>query len=312
MSGGEAPLRLGIAGCGRIVERGYLPAVAGLPGVEVVAVADPDSGRRADAADAAGAVPFADVGEMLDRGGAEALVVAAPAAIHEEIVRAASEAGLPSLIEKPPAPDLSGATAMAGLAPAPSIGFNRRFLQGAELAPLIPDEGWLELKLELCFRRRDWGAHSCEDEALLDAGIHMIDLASFLAGSQPIAVRDAATGTETAELELELGRGRARIRCATDRAYAERVEVRDRGGGMLARSRTDRLRAGARRLRGDGDPLVASLRRQLECFADRVGGREPGSLADAPAAVAAMSVVEACRRSAELGGAEVTVAGSPV
>ncbi len=308
---GGASLRLGIAGCGRIVERGYLPAIRGLPGVAVTAVADPDRGRAGQVARAGGgAVVFADAGELIAADGLDAMLVAVPARDHVAVARLAAEAGLPCLVEKPPAPDLAGAAELAALAPAPLIGFNRRFLQGAELAPSIPAQGWLELELELRFRRAGWGAHLSRDEALLDAGTHLIDLAAFLTGAAPIAVRGAVVESERAELELELGRGRARIRCATDRPYAERVEVRDRSGRLIAGSRLGRLSAARGRLRGGEDPLALSLRRQLQRFAAVVAGEGQGELADADAGVAAMSVVEATHRSAELGGAEVTVAAS--
>jgi myo-inositol 2-dehydrogenase / D-chiro-inositol 1-dehydrogenase len=304
----EAPLRLGIAGCGRIVERGYLPAVRGIPGIELAALADPDLERAKRSAKATEAVAFADATELIAAARVDALVVATPADLHEEIARLASRAGLPSLIEKPPAPNLAGAVALAALDPAPAIGFNRRFMQGRELLPLVPTDGWLELELGMRFRRAGWGAHLSRDEALIDAGTHLIDLACFLTGSSPIAVRNATVEAERAGLELELGRARARIHCATDRAYAEHVEVRDRSGRLVATSRTGGLRAAAGRLRGGEDPLVGSLRRQLTRFAAKARGGDAGSLADASAGVAAMAVVEAARRSAELSGAEVTVA----
>jgi predicted dehydrogenase len=39
------PLRLGLAGCGRLAERGYLPALALRDDVELVAVVDVDPAR---------------------------------------------------------------------------------------------------------------------------------------------------------------------------------------------------------------------------------------------------------------------------
>lgn len=302
------PLRLGIAGCGRVAARGYAPAASGLAGVEIAAVADPDRGRaEAVAARAGGAAAFATAEELLAAGGVDALAVCAPAERHAEIAALAAGAGLPSLVEKPPAPDLEGARRVAALRPAPAIGFNRRFLQGEALRPAVPPRDWLELELELRFRRRGWGAHEARDDALLDAGAHLVDLAAFLAGSAPIAVRRAEISEERAELELELGRGRARISCATDRRYAERVEVRDGAGESLAAHRLGPLRARAASLRGSPPPLVLSLRRQLDSFARLLAGGDPGPLAGGEEGVAAMAAVEAARRSAELGGAEVTV-----
>lgn len=304
----SGPLRLGIAGCGRIAERGYLPAARDLAGVRIVAVADPAAERAAHAVAGSEIVAFSGAEEMIASGGVDALVVAVPAERHLEVASSAAAAGLRSLVEKPPAADLAGALALAALEPAPALAFNRRFLQGAELGSSIPAEGWLELELELRFQRLGWAAHASDDEALLDAGIHLIDLAAHLTGSAPIAVRSAALGPQRARLELELGRGRARIACATDRAYAERVEVRDRAGRTLASATTDRLRGRIARLRGGEDPFVASIRRQLAAFA-AAGRGEPGrGLADAAAGVAAMATVDAARRSAELGGSEVIVA----
>jgi predicted dehydrogenase len=301
-------VRLGLVGCGRIAERGYVPAVERLEDVEVVAVADTDRIRAGWlAARLGGPAIFASADGMVAAGRLDAVVIATPADRHLSAATLAADAGLPCLVEKPPATDLAGALELAALEPTPAIGFNRRFLQGVELAPSIPAEGWLELDLELRFRRGAWGAHESRDEALLDAGIHLIDLAAFLAGTAPIAVRHAVIRPERASLELELGRGRARIGCATDRGYAERVEVTDRGGRTIAASRTGALRARLGRLRGGEDPLVASLRRQLACFTAAVRGGDFGELAGADAAVAAMSVVEAARCSAALGGAEVTV-----
>jgi predicted dehydrogenase len=299
----SAPVRLGLVGCGRIAERGYLPAARDLAGVEFVAAVDPDVER----ATAAGGSVFAGVGEMVGAGGIDGLIVATPAAHHVEAAELAARAGIPSLVEKPPAPDLAGAMRLAALDPAPSLAFNRRFLQGIELTPQVPAEGWLELDLELSFRRGGWGAHVSRDEALLDAGTHLIDLASFLTGSVPIAVREATLSPERASLELELGRARARVRCATDGRYAERVEVRDRGGRTIATSRIGAFGAKIARLRGAPDPLVLSLRRQLEAFAAAICGEDRGLLAGPGEGVAVMAAIEAARRSAELGGAEVTV-----
>ncbi|MFL5832426.1 MAG: Gfo/Idh/MocA family protein [Solirubrobacterales bacterium] len=306
-------MRIGIAGCGRIAERGYVPAALAAEGVTIAGFADPDADRRGrcrqlweqeSGSDTAG---FATAEELLRTDGIDLLVVATPAEHHLPLAEAAATAGLRSLVEKPPAADLAEAQRLASLDPAPLLAFNRRFLQGAELRDSIPAEGWLELDLELRFRRDAWGAHEARDEALLDAGIHLIDLACFLTGSAPIAVRNAEIEQERATLELELARGRARIRCATDRGHRELINVRDRSGKTLARSRWGGVKSRLSGLLGRPDPLVVSQRRQLEA----VGHSD--RLATAADGVAAMAVVEAARRSAALAGAEVTVspAGAP-
>lgn len=296
-------MRLGIVGCGRIAERGYVPAALATPEVTIAAFADPSPERldrcrelwRDGGGEAAG---HADLPSLLAAEPIDLLVVAAPLEHHLPLAEEAAATGVRCLVEKPPAPDLAGAQRLAALDPEPLLAFNRRFLQGAELRGSVPAEGWLELDLELRFRRDAWGAHEARDEALLDAGIHLIDLACHLSGSAPIAVRRARIEPERADLELELGRGRARLRCATDRRHREAVSIRDRAGKLLARSAWGGMRARLAGALGKPDLLVLSLQRQLEAV---------GSIATAQDGATAMAVVEAARRSAELEGAEVTV-----
>jgi predicted dehydrogenase len=323
-AGGQV-LRLGIAGCGRIVERGYLPAALVTPGVTIAAFADPNHerlelcrglwGRSGE--EAAG---FGDVASLLKVAPIDLLVVVAPAERHLALAEEAAAAGVRSLVEKPPAPNLAEARRLAELDPQPLLAFNRRFLQGTELRDAVPPEGWLELDLELRFRRDAWGAHEARDEALLDAGVHLIDLACHLSGATPIAVRRAQVEPERASLELELTRGRARINCATDRRHYETAEVRDRSGKLLAHSSWGGLRSRLAGALGKPGPLVLSLERQLKAIqATGVSLMEPPHLllqqgyprrplATARDGATTMAVVEAARRSADLGGAEVTVA----
>lgn len=305
-------MRLGIAGCGRIAERGYIPAALATESVTIAGFADPDSQRRRGCAElwargGGGEAPtFASVTELLADEPIDLLVIAAPAAHHLDIAADAAAAGVRSLVEKPPAPDLSEAQQLASLNPEPLVAFNRRFLQGHELRNSIPDEGWIQLDLELRFQRGAWGAHQAADEALLDAGLHLIDLACHLSGSTPIAVRKARIEHEEATLELELARGRASIACATDRSHREAVTVRDRAGKQIADWTWGGLASRFSSLIGRTDPLVLSLQRQLE--AAGAPGHPHRLLATALEAATTMAVVEAARDSAALDGAEVTVA----
>jgi predicted dehydrogenase len=314
-------MRLGIAGCGRIVERGYVPAALVAEGVTIAAFADPNRERlesclrlwREGGDEAQG---YANLGELLPAEPIDLLVVAAPLEHHVALAEEAAAAGVRSLVEKPPTPDLAGALRLAELEPEPILAFNRRFLQGAELRDSIPAEGWLELDLELRFKQSAWGAHEGRDEALLDAGIHLIDLACFLSDAAPIAVRGARISPQRASLELELSRGRARIECATDRGHREVVSVCDRSGKLLARSAWGGLRSRLGGLTGGSDPLVRSIQRQLEEAGVSLSEQQMGKLRQGPPrllatsrdGVNAMAVVEAARRSSELNGSEVTVA----
>jgi predicted dehydrogenase len=314
-------MRLGIAGCGRIAERGYVPAALSAEGVTISAFADPKPDRldeclqrwRHGGGEAEG---FSDLASLLAAEPIDLLVVAAPLDRHVALAEQAAAAGVRSLVEKPPAPDLAGAQRLAALDPEPVLAFNRRFLQSTELRDSISADGWIELDLELRFRQDAWGAHEVRDEALLDAGIHLVDLACHLSGATPIAVRGAQVTQRRAAFELELSRGRARIECAIDRSHREAVTIRDRSGRELASFAWGGWRSRLGGMAGKPDPLTLSIQRQLEeatgaPLTERRMGRlhqgEPSRLATARDGVVAMAVVEAARRSAEMAGAEVTV-----
>ncbi|MGY2053084.1 Gfo/Idh/MocA family protein [Methylobacterium sp. JK268] len=106
-------LRVGLVGAGFVTQY-HLRAWAALGDrARVVAIADPDAGRRGARATEFG-IPagFPDAAAMLDAGGIDAVDVAAPRAVHAGIVRLAAARGLPVLCQKPLAPTLPEAEAL--------------------------------------------------------------------------------------------------------------------------------------------------------------------------------------------------------
>ncbi len=295
------PLSLGLIGCGRLAELGYAPAAAGLADVELIAVADPEPRRRERIARlvARRAAPprvHGSAAELLAEGRVDAVVLASPPGEHVRQAELASRAGIPCLVEKPPALGHAGAERIAALDPPPWIGFNRRFQHGARLLGSIPAHGWLELELELRYRRAAWRAVAVDDDAVLDLGPHLVDLALMLSGSAAVRVRSAALAPRRAVIELEWERGRARIACATDRPHSERVVARDERGRVLARSVAGGPHAAlAGRLPGRVHPLVASLREQVAAFAAALAGGDPGVLATAADGARVMRLIDEAR-----------------
>ncbi|MGI9100489.1 MAG: Gfo/Idh/MocA family protein [Solirubrobacteraceae bacterium] len=303
------PVRLGLVGCGRLAELGYAPAARAAAGVEIVAVSDPDRDRRGLVAEKLGASAHARLSELLAATALHGIVVCAGAEHHEQVVTAVAEAGLTALVEKPPAPDAAGALRLMALTPAPWIGFNRRFDQGLELAGRVPLAGELELRMVLHYRRRSWRPVAGGDDALLDLGPHLVDLALHLTGALPLAVR-AHAARERAGIELATSRARVRIECATDRAHREVVEIRDAGGRRVARAeRGGRARGLAARMLPGIHPLVRSLTAQLEAYGRALRGEDPGPLATAGEGAAVMCVLDAARRSDAIGGETMAVEG---
>jgi len=305
------PLRLGLVGCGRLAELGYVPAAQAAPGVQFVAVADPDRTRRGVVAAKLGASGHARVGELLAAGPLDGLVVCTPAEQHEEVAAMAAQAGLTALVEKPPAPDAQGALQIAALRPAPWIAFNRRFDQGLKLRRSVPPGGDLTMKMVLHYRRDSWRPVARGDDALLDLAPHLIDLALHLTGSLPVAVRANAT-RERAGIVLATTRAEVQIECATNRPHHELVEIRGADGRLAGRAvSAGRARGALARLTG-AHPLVRSLRLQLEAYARALRGAEAGPLASAAEGAAVMRVLDAARRSDAVGGDTIAVEGVTV
>jgi predicted dehydrogenase len=212
---------------------------------------------------------------------------------HLASAGAVAEAGLPCLVEKPPAADRDGAEALAGLAPAPWIGFNRRFSHRAVVSRVCAVEGPLELDFELRYRRASWRPFESADDALLDVGVHLADLAIGMGGEADVVA--AQIDPRRFTLELRTARGPARLRGATDRPYLERTVAR--GEGFTASRRSGGLIDGlAARLSRREHPLIASIARQLEAFARAARGGAPGELATSADGVRAMAVIDAARR----------------
>jgi predicted dehydrogenase len=277
-------VRLGLIGCGRIGERGYVPAIRRARGVVLTAVADPVRERCTRLAPAVPA--FVSAAEVLEAGAADALVLATPAAMHLPDATLASAAGVPTLVEKPPAPTAREALELASLEPLPYLGFNRRFepvLQELRKAALAARS--VRLRLLLQRRRSSWPSYESADPVALDLGPHLVDLAFWLSGAEAERIT-GRVGQNRMSLQIELvgQRGSAEIDCALGRPYRELVEVH--GIGSFARGG---LRSA---FRASESPLVDSLARQLEAFARAVRGGAEADLATAHDGVRVMRALE--------------------
>jgi predicted dehydrogenase len=214
------------------------------------------------------------------------------------------------LVEKPPGIDVQEAKALQALEPAPWIAFNRRFEPSIiKLKHAVPKAQRFQVRLELHYRRTTWKPFDMHDDALLDLGPHLIDLARWLTGSEVRSARALSLKRQCAEFELELTRGRAVVACSTNHPYRERIEIVDVDGRLCASHRRGGIISGIiARLRPKGEnPLVSSLVGQLEAFGQAVRGASGGSLASAADGIAVMSAIEAVRLSGAERGAPVSV-----
>jgi predicted dehydrogenase len=117
-------LRIGIAGCGDVASRHYLPGIVTMADrARIVATADPRPGAAAQLAATVvdwspGTRPYEDLHEMLAAGGLDGVFDLTPAPSHGEVNRAILEAGLACYSEKPLAASLAEADALIDLAAA--------------------------------------------------------------------------------------------------------------------------------------------------------------------------------------------------
>jgi predicted dehydrogenase len=92
-------LRVGVIGVG-VMGSNHARVLAGLPGVELVAVADPDRQQARFVSEALGTAAVEDVGALLPLG-IDAVTIAAPTHLHHDIALACIKRGVHVLVEKP-------------------------------------------------------------------------------------------------------------------------------------------------------------------------------------------------------------------
>ena len=111
----QTPIRLGLIGCGGIVQQQHLPTLLALDTVRLAALADPADDNLANVGATTGVPPtqcYADYRDMLEQAALDAVLIATPHHLHAEQVIAAAEAGCAVISEKPMATSLEDASAV--------------------------------------------------------------------------------------------------------------------------------------------------------------------------------------------------------
>lgn len=111
----EAPLRVGVVGCGRIAQVAHLPAAAKAAGVELVVVCDASEHLANLVGSRYGVSAFTDLDALLATD-IDAVIVATPDRMHLEHGTAALQAGKHVLVEKPLASSSEEARGLGELA----------------------------------------------------------------------------------------------------------------------------------------------------------------------------------------------------
>src|SRR4029078_4130664 len=95
----ELPVSVGVVGVG-VMGSNHARVFAGLPGTELVGVADPDRKQAGFVDRTLGCVAVSDVNELLERD-VDAITIAAPTHLHRDIALACIGRGVHVLVEKP-------------------------------------------------------------------------------------------------------------------------------------------------------------------------------------------------------------------
>lgn len=316
-------LRLGIVGCGAIVETGHLPAARLLNSVQVTALVDTSLDQARKLA-AQYQVPRVDSDYRSILEDVDAVVVATPPHLHVEHAGFFLEHGVPVLCEKPLANDTAGCQQLVDLAARRqvklAVGQVRRFFFYAEQLKTLIDQGRLgEIEEISADEGYPYGWPARTDHAFqrhlvpggvtLDLGVHLLDLFAWLLG--PIAglryADDAIGGVESnAEAFVDFAGGaQGRFRLSRTCERPNRLVVVGRQGraeaGVYVPGELTVHLHGARRptqLRArPRQPLVSALAAQLEDFRQAIR-EDRAPRAAGPDGQIAVQLVEACYRQA--------------
>ncbi|MFE9250123.1 Gfo/Idh/MocA family oxidoreductase [Streptomyces sp. NPDC007088] len=205
MSATTAPLGLGLVGCGGFGTY-VLDAVAGLPGLRPVAVADPDPVRAKALGERHGVPALGSLEELLERPDVAAVAIATPPAAHAATATAALRAGRHVFCEKPLATTARDARAVAEEAEragrALVVDHVLRYNPLLRAVERLTARGLLAPPRRFLFENdasdQDLGpGHWFWDRAhsggiFVEHGVHFFDAARALLGTEPLSVRATA------------------------------------------------------------------------------------------------------------------------
>ncbi|HEY2660842.1 MAG TPA: Gfo/Idh/MocA family oxidoreductase [Caulobacteraceae bacterium] len=178
-------LKAGVAGAGAFGGH-HARKYAGMAGVTLAAVYDPDMDRARELAGGLGALAMDDLGEFLKV--IDILTIASPAFTHAAVAMPALAAGRPVYVEKPIATNLEDADRIVARAATSNLilacGLQERVVSKAMGLLDIPEK---PMFLE-AVRRAPWNPRNTDVSCVLDLMIHDIDLAITLNPNEPLAV----------------------------------------------------------------------------------------------------------------------------
>lgn len=284
-------LRIGLVGCGRVIQKVHLRALQALQGAQVTALADPDPDRRRQASRRVpDAATYADHEELLAHADVEAVIVSAPPFLHARIAQAALQAGKHVYLEKPGALSSdeveaivrawrrSGCVAVVGL----NFRFHPLYAALRDNVQAGKVDDVVAARSVFCAAARalpEWKrARRSGGGVLLDLAVHHVDITRFIFGQEVEEVtartRSVRSEDDTAAVDLRLAGGPV-VQSLVSMSAIERDQFEvygtsghlamDRyGSGQLAFTPTRRPRSRVERVRAGLGALADTPRRILQ------------------------------------------------
>ena len=320
------PLRIGLIGAGRHGSRYIHHLLHDLPGVSLAALCRKRIGEGVPSLPTTEIPIYGDYRALIADPSVEAVVVVTPPSLCPEICLEAVKAKKPILIEKPLAPTGREARMMVAAAEeaalllmtAQTLRFDSTILALKEHLPEIGRLRYatftsrIETKASAHLRSPIIGQRG----ALLEFGIHLLDLVHFLTGEEIVAVRcelDRLPAVEPDTMAVVQVQTASGLRCVLDvaRVGAGRV-ARTEWVGTKGQIMADWFH---QRVNGAIDDIASlewavqsqpTILATLRAFVHAIETHSPPPITGRDGC-RAVEVADACYRSAELGGASVSV-----
>ena len=181
-------VKVGVIGAGNM-GRNHVRVYSELPGVELLAIADPDEGA-AEVARRYGCRYYRSYEEMLRREELEAVSIAAPTVFHHEIALTCIDMGIHILVEKPLADTFQRAAEIASRAERAglvlAVGHIERYNPAVRRLREMVEQGVLGRTISLTSKRVGIFPPQIKDaNVYLDLAVHDIDVFNFLLSRMP-------------------------------------------------------------------------------------------------------------------------------
>ena len=212
----DGRVRIALVGCGRI-SRNHFDAIAKVPELELVAVADIDVARAEREGAARGVPAFASLAAMLDAVPSDLVSICTPSGLHPQHGILAAERGRHVLTEKPMAISLAGADDLVKACDAagvhlfvvkqnrlnPAIQLLKRAVDKERFGRIYMANTTVRwARPQEYYDQESWrGTWEFDGGAMMNQASHYVDLLQWLVG--PVESVMAKTATQARQIEAE-------------------------------------------------------------------------------------------------------------